>query len=197
MKIVGIEYIIAIEPTVSGRPWKAALRDVRTAVRSVVWPTGNDGFVLNPDRGRGRGQGNGVKPIKDSCMLTLESLDWQVTERTNPYRLDACRSAGATTLVGLEWETGNISSSHRSVNRLLRGLSDGVLLGGILIVPSRSLYHYLTDRVGNIDELWPYIPLWQRYPLSRGVLAFVIVEHDGTDPTVPRIPKGTDGRALA
>lgn len=119
-----------------------------------------------------------------------------MTERTNPYRLDACRPAGATTLIGLEWETGNISSSHRSVNRLLRGLSDGVLLGGILIVPSRSLYHYLTDRVGNIDELRPYIPLWRRYPLSRGVLAFVIVEHDGTDPAVPRIPKGTDGRAL-
>lgn len=75
MKIVGIEYVIAIAPTVSGRPWKAALREVRRAIRSVVWPTGNYSFTLNPDRGRGRGQGNGVKPMKDSCMLTLKSLD--------------------------------------------------------------------------------------------------------------------------
>ena len=76
------------------------------------------------------------------------------------------------------------------------GLLKGLLAGGILIVPSRKLYNYLTDRVGNISELEPYLDLWCSIPSKEGVLEVIVVEHDAESTNVPRIPKGTDGRAL-
>ena len=69
------------------------------------------------------------------------------------------------------------------------------LIGGVLIVPSRELYQYLTDRVGNYPELEPYFDVWSTYPLEEGILAIIVVEQDGISSDVPRIAKGTDGRA--
>lgn len=70
--------------------------------------------------------------------------------------------------------------------------------GGVLIVPSRALYDYLTDRVGNSQELMPYHPLWRIWGQHRefAYLAIVTVEHDLASLDVPKILKGTDGRAL-
>lgn len=98
-------------------------------------------------------------------------------------------------IVCLEWETGNISSSHRSLNKMCLGLLQGAIKAGILVVPSRALYPYLTDRIGNIAELEPYFPVWSATPCEEGILEIVVIEHDATSDTVPRIPKGTDGRA--
>jgi hypothetical protein len=64
-------------------------------------------------------------------------------------------------------------------------------------VPSRKLYVYLTDRIGNIAELEPYLDLWKATPCHNGLLQIIVVEHDGISKDVPRIGKGTDGRALA
>ena len=71
----------------------------------------------------------------------------------------------------------------------------GALVGGVLILPTRDLYKYLTDRVGNYKEIEPYFPLWQSIPVKIGVLAVIAVEHDSVSQNVPRIPKGTDGRS--
>ena len=98
-------------------------------------------------------------------------------------------------IVCFEWETGNISSSHRSLNKLCLGLLKGVIKAGMLVVPSRQLYPYLTDRIGNISELEPYFPLWRATPCAEGVLEIVVIEHDDVSVDVPKIPKGTDGRA--
>jgi hypothetical protein len=71
--------------------------------------------------------------------------------------------------------------------------------GGVLIVPSRpGLYNYLTDRVGNSQELKPYYPLWQLWSQHQefSYLAIITVEHDAESMNVPHINKGTDGRAL-
>ncbi len=73
---------------------------------------------------------------------------------------------------------------------------DGGLIGGALILPSNKLYPYLTDRVGNFREIEPYLPLWKSIPFKQGVLLIFVVEQDGLDAKSPRIPKGTDGRAL-
>jgi len=130
-------------------------------------------------------------------MLTLSKLGWSIDERKNPLRLDAIKPLTSKTAFGVEWETGNISSSHRAINRLFLGHKQDVLVGGVLIVPTRSLYRYLTDRVGNFAELELYFDLWKDAAgWKEGVLAIVAVEHDDTDPKVPRISKGTDGRAL-
>jgi len=56
---------------------------------------------------------------------------------------------------------------------------------------------YLTDRVGNYAELEPYLDLWRAVRCDNGVLEIVVIEHDDVSYDVPRIPKGTDGRALA
>lgn len=61
--------------------------------------------------------------------------------------------------VAIEWETGNISSSHRSMNKLGIALMGGVIQIGVLIVPSRDLYDHLTDRIGNIGELSGYLSM--------------------------------------
>ncbi|MGA1841038.1 MAG: hypothetical protein ACMUIU_10470 [bacterium] len=50
----------------------------------------------------------------------------------------------ATYIVGdrlfcVEWETGNISSSHRAINKMALGIIRDILIGGILIVPTRNL----------------------------------------------------------
>ena len=99
-------------------------------------------------------------------------------------------------VIALEWETGNISSSHRALNKMALGLLKGILFCGILVVPSRDLYRYLTDRIGNFSELEPYLELWGSIPCKSGVLQIVVIEHDKTSLDVPRIPKGTSGRAF-
>ncbi len=197
VKLAKIEYLIKKGKFPASKEWAAILADLKKAIESVVWPPGSSSFVLNPSTGRGRGEGNGVKPIKEACMLTLSKLGWSTDERKNPLRLDAIKPLTSKTAFGVEWETGNISSSHRAINRLFLGHKQGVLVGGVLIVPTRSLYRYLTDRVGNFAELEPYFDLWKDAAgWKEGVLAIIAVEHDGTDPKVPRISKGTDGRAL-
>lgn len=115
-------------------------------------------------------------------------------------RFDAHLDLGdsGTPPFAVEWETGNISSSHRAISRIALGMLEDRIAGGILVVPSGSLYRYLTDRVGNYRELEPYFPLWRLWEAftSFWYLAVIAVEHDETSPSVPRISKGTDGRAL-
>ncbi|WP_372013554.1 PDDEXK family nuclease [Pseudoxanthomonas sp. 10H] len=102
-------------------------------------------------------------------------------------------------LICFEWETGNISSSHRSLNKLAQGLMLGHIQAGVLVVPSRKMYQYLTDRVGNYEELAWYFPLWKSIKCDNGVLEVFVVEQDADDSKssvkVQRIGKGTDGLA--
>lgn len=95
----------------------------------------------------------------------------------------------------VEWETGNISSSHRAVNKMALGLLQGHLVGGLLVLPTRALYRYLTDRIGNFEELEPYFPMWKALPIEQGYLGIMAVEHDEISHKVLRIGKATDGRA--
>lgn len=97
--------------------------------------------------------------------------------------------------IAFEWETGNISSSHRALNKLFLTMQETKTLGSFLVVPSNKLKQYLTDRIGNIGELEAYFPLWRNLPKIKGALRIIVVEHDATSFDVPKIPKGTDGRA--
>lgn len=105
------------------------------------------------------------------------------------------------TRVAVEWETGNISSSHRSLNKLGVALANDVIDAGVLIVPSRALYEHLTDRIGNISELSHYLDVWHGLAsgIERGLLAITVVEHDEIvdkdDVTVKYLKVGLDGRA--
>ena len=74
--------------------------------------------------------------------------------------LDALRKTSEG-IVAFEWETGNISSSHRAINKLLLAMRETNILASFLVVPSDKLKIYLTDRIGNIGELRPYFKLWK------------------------------------
>ena len=168
-----------------------------------MWPSGSDKFIIYPESGKKSGKGNGVGPIKMAFIEKLRSdFGWLAEEpldiatRRKPGNLDGVRKTKDGTLFAVEWETGNISSSHRALNKIVLGMLKGVLIGGVLVVPTRKLYKYLTDRVGNFEELSPYFDLWSAFPLNNGLLAVISVEQDGESFDVPRILKGTDGRAL-
>jgi len=202
MKIVEIHDVVLVGRFPRSIEWRTACEQVEEAIRLTDWPHGSGKFTIYPESGKKRGEGNGVVPIKTPCLKRLEQLNW-LTEKLpplprgviNPGDLDAVYNCKAG-FIGFEWETGNISSSHRAINKLLLTMQVGGLIGGFLIVPSDNLKIYLTDRIGNIGELRPYLTLWGSIPIKEGVLRIVVVEHDETSFDVERIPKGTDGRAL-
>ncbi|MDB5972451.1 MAG: hypothetical protein JWQ90_4901 [Hydrocarboniphaga sp.] len=128
---------------------------------------------------------------------SLETYQEPITSNFGDF--DLVTTAAGGTRVAIEWETGNISSSHRSLNKLAIALASGKIQVGVLIVPSRQTYVHLTDRIGNIGELSAYLELWESLKVSvpRGLLAISVVEHDElTDSdTFPYLPSGKDGRA--
>jgi hypothetical protein len=177
--------------------------ELHAAIEAVVWPTGSDKFTIHPQSGRRSGEGNGVVPIKIAFIEVLRTrFDWEpearvsIGTRSGVGKIDAVKRLPGDRIYAVEWETGNISSSHRSLNKLALGLIEGKLVGGSIVLPTRTMYRYLTDRIGNFEELAPYFPLWEHVCPNEGVLTVLAVEQDAADLSVPRITKGTDGRAL-
>jgi hypothetical protein len=201
VKIVKIKNPISCGPFVKSTAFKKINKQIEKAIISVQWPPNSKSFTIHDEPGKKRNQGNGVKPIKDACMTYLKSKGWametpvNIASRVRPGPMDATLPVGKQ-LFCVEWETGNISSSHRALNKMAIGLMNKILIGGVLILPTRSLYKYLTDRVGNFSEIEPYCSLWESVKIKNGYLAIIAVEHDNASKKVPRIPKGTDGRAL-
>lgn len=202
MQIIHVETLIDAGNFSNLNEWQEIRKQIKDGIAAVQWPPNSGRFTIYPESGKERGKGNGVKPIKEAMMLHLQSSGWELEKQmdiatvSRPGNLDAVKSTSYGP-VAAEWETGNISSSHRALNKMALGLLKRKLVGGILIVPSRNLYQYLTDRVGNWAELEPYLDLWKSISCNNGILQVVIVEHDATSTSVDRITKGTDGRALA
>lgn len=202
MRITHIETLISKGVYANSKRWLDIRGTLLDDIKTVEWPAGTGKFVIYPESGKKRGCGNGVTPIKNGLIERLKSAGWKpeaplrIASKKRPGKVDAILYSkdGA---IALEWETGNISSSHRALNKMCLGLMKGALIAGVLVVPSRSLYRYLTDRVGNWDELEPYVDVWKKILCDRGVLEIVVIEHDSTSLNVPKIPKGTDGRALS
>jgi hypothetical protein len=213
MKIVHIETLISKGSFAKSELWMKLRRQAHAAVRGAEWPIGSGKFTIYPESGKESGKGNGVTPIKNFTVRKLTGdkppcrklgreptnewvaeCPWPMGERIRPGNMDIAY-VWPDGLVCLEWETGNISSSHRSLNKMCLGLIRGSLKAGMLVVPSRELYKFLTDRIGNVSELEPYYDLWRTTPCKEGVLEVIVIEQDATSTSVPRIPKGTDGRA--
>jgi hypothetical protein len=174
---------------------------------------------------------NGVPPIKNQFFNGMAKAGWQTEEvvsldsylksyrqihplitypNLTPLTEDLNTSVGDfdfayKTASGfrtvIEWETGNVSSSHRSLNKLCLALMANLMDAGVLIVPSRALYPHLTDRIGNWREICPYLTLLQvagDSPLmARGLLVVTVVEHDEIvrDDSIPYLKQGPDGRS--
>jgi hypothetical protein len=200
LKIVHVETVLGCGSYANSAHWKKTRAAIHQAVRRCAWPPGSTKFTIYPESGKKRGEGNGVGPIKDEFIKELRKLEWTI-EGPAKNKLGQMLGDFDAILVGpsgpivVEWETGNISSSHRSMNKLTMLVSDGIIAAGVLVVPSRKLYAYLTDRIGNYKELEPYLKLWKSVPCKTGALEIVVIEQDAVSTDVPKIPKTTAGRA--
>jgi hypothetical protein len=189
----------------------SAIVEVRSAIKRVVWPPTNNKFVINPDVNKHKKKStksgkkgvhlNGVKPIQSRFTEQLSAFPgWdfsrrmKASEENKRVSIFDARKNLKEGLFGLEWETGNISSSHRSLNRMVLSCLRGEGCGGVLILPDSKLYPFLTDRVGNFDELKMYFPVWEAHQINMELIV-IAVSYDGLDETVPYIPRGKDGNA--
>jgi hypothetical protein len=195
MKIVHVETIISCGKYARSRYWASTKLSIHEAIKKCDWPPGSGKFTINPER-----KGNGVVPIKKEFVAELKNRGWIIE---GPAKNEEGRAVGDFDAViatpegpvVAEWETGNISSSHRTMTKLLMLTQQGIIAGGVLVIPSKPLYRYLTDRVGNFDELRSYLGFWKTIPCKNGVVEIVEIEHDAESKDVAKIPKGTDGRA--
>lgn len=197
MKFVHEAILIDNEGFSKSKEYLLIMRQITDAIKSITWPPETNLFTINPIK-----HGNGVVPIKRSFISHLQKLGWEAERKIDveataktPGKIDVVKGLG-NSFFAVEWETGNISSSHRALNKMVIGLLSRKLIGGILILPTRNFYSFLTDRVGNYSELEPYFPLWKAINCKQGILTVIAVEHDHTDKSAKLIPKGTDGRAL-
>ena len=190
--------------------WQAIRQTILSAITQAEWPVGSGSFSIYPESGKKSGEGNGVVPIKSKPMQVLRAAGWTLEypwdvamkepaadkkgKGSKPGDIDAAKMFDQG-LVVVEWETGNISSSHRAINKMALGLVAGKCVAGVLVVPNMRLAQYLTDRIGNIEEIRPYLPMWQNLAVNEGVLELVVIEQDADSVNVPKIPKGKDGRA--
>jgi len=143
---------------------------------------------------------NGVVPVKEEIYKRLEeNYNW-FREKPLPYFKDTAKKGGPIDgykefedtdhklKVGIEFETGNISSAHRAMNKLCVGLYRGDIDLAILMMPIKKLAFYLTDRISNYEELEPYFLLLEKYPFI--VFGFDAEEYN---PQAKLLPKGKDG----
>ena len=212
----------------SSDDWRTLHESYSRAIASIDYPEGSGTLTLRekirlPD---GQWLRNGVGYLRTRFLKAMtESEGWRsegnvdlsrnrvqppirlypsLAEYSEPITSDFGGFDFMTTTangvrIAIEWETGNISSSHRSMNKLAIALANGIIEAGVLIVPSRALYDHLTDRIGNIGELSGYLAMWEAmHPsVERGLLAISVVEHDAltNDPAHPHLTAGMDGRS--
>jgi hypothetical protein len=213
---------------VSSADWSAIHKSYVRSIESIDFPLGTGKLKLREKEKRADGQWNrnGVGYLRKRFLDHITNEEkWkaesaftlgesrkpptimlypgnkvhheEITSEFGDFDLVSTAKNGSR--VAIEWETGNISSSHRSVNKLAIAISTRQIDAGVLIVPSRGLYNHLTDRIGNIGELAGYLSMWHGIgaAIERGLLAITVVEHDEltTSKSFNYLPTGNDGRA--
>lgn len=175
--------------------FKAAYNDVANSIIYNVTP-GKNVFILN----NSSKNCNGVVPVKERCYCLLEESFGWFREKPLAYFHNDAQKGGPIDVykeflqgnrivkAGLEFETGNISSAHRSLNKLLVGIKKEELDIAFLMMPIKNMSYYLTDRVSNYEELEPYFLLVRDVP-------FVFFGFDAEEYSteVPCLSKGKDG----
>lgn len=172
-----------------------AYKEVQFSILNNI-TSGSDHFILNCTQKNC----NGVVPIKDKCYQILEEqLGWYREKPLIYFSKDAQKGGPIDVYkefvdvsrilrVGLEFETGNISSAHRSMNKLRIGIEKGELDLAMLMMPIKEMAFYLTDRISNYEELEPYFFLQDEVPFL--VFGFDAEEYSKL---VQPLPKGKDG----
>lgn len=194
--------ILNINNTLSNEFIIEKLSLIESELQLMEHPFGSGKFKLYPKK-----KSNGVTPIKINFMNKLKNHGWHLehrldlgvtTNKAGPIDATYPFNCFDNRYIALEWETGNISSSHRAINKMVLGLLNEIIVCGVLVLPSREMYKLLTDRVGNFAELEPYLDVWMsaNYNIKSGALVIYEIEHDETSEDIKPLQKGTDGRAL-
>lgn len=195
MKLATESKLIEAGAFVNTAEYQSLYKQIVEGILTVSWADPHE-FIINPVR-----LGNGVVPIKSNFIAHLMKNGWKsevlmpVVNGLNVGRIDAVYKSEFGN-IAVEWETGNISSSHRALNKMALGIIQKHLIAGFLILPMRELSKYLTDRVGNYEEICPYFPLYNHLQISQGALVVFGVTYDRISPDVIIIPKGSDGNAF-
>lgn len=208
MKIINIFSLIDTNKASSSSVWKRASKEITSAISKVVNPPNSDKLTLRKIS-KDKKQRNGVTILKSlfASNILNQSKQWHSeynvkTTTENNFKVGKTDfvfidEATNLPLVLVEWETGNISSSHRSLNKMVLALKYKIVSHAVLVLPSRSLYTHLTDRIGNEQELSPYYDLWESFKnfIPKGSLFIYVVEHDELteDPSFPYLYVGQDG----
>ncbi|MFT0802766.1 restriction endonuclease [Bacillus swezeyi] len=176
--------------------FKQSYDEVVASICSAVWPMKSKTFKIN----NSQKNGNGVVPVKELCYAMLEdTYNWYREKPLNVLKIEKKKGGPIDVYkeftenfdikrVGLEFETGNISSAHRSMNKLLLGLNRNEIDLAVILMPVYELSYFLTDRVSNYEELEPYFEITEGKPFI-----YIGFNADSFDPSVPLIPKGKDG----
>ncbi|MCY8065418.1 restriction endonuclease [Bacillus haynesii] len=176
--------------------FKQSYDEVVASICSAVWPMKSKTFKIN----NSQKNGNGVVPVKELCYAMLEdTYNWYREKPLNVLKLEKKKGGPIDVYkeftenfdikrVGLEFETGNISSAHRSMNKLLLGLKRNEIDLAVILMPVYELSYFLTDRVSNYEELEPYFEITEGKPFI-----YIGFNADSFDSSVPLIPKGKDG----
>lgn len=195
MKIIEEKYFISTGSFYESEVFNSLIKEVKHGIGLVTWPKESSSFAINPTF-----KGNGVKPIKDQFIEYLASMGWlkeqriSIVDGINVGPIDVIKKTELG-MFAVEWETGNISSSHRALNKLAVGIIENHIVGGILILPVKNLAKYLTDRIGNYEEISPYFIMYQNLKIDNGLLGIISVDYDILSESSPLIPKGQDGNA--
>ena len=95
MQIVREETLISCGEYAVSAEWKETRESLYKAICEVDWPRGSGKFTIYPQSGKGRGEGNGVTPIKLGLMEELKKQGWKLEEPLDvavlkkPGKLDA------------------------------------------------------------------------------------------------------------
>jgi hypothetical protein len=181
MKIVKVYTLKSRGAYANSDHWRATRNQIHDAIRRCEWPIGSGSFTIYPESGKARGKGNGVKPIRNRFVESLRTEGWTIEgkaknvldERLGDF--DAVL-AGPEKPIAVEWEKGDISSPHLSVNILMLLLKARAISAGVLVIPSRKLCVHLPSRNGCIDEIEPYFSLWKSMRCREGILEIVVIE---------------------
>ena len=101
MRIIRLERLIDTGPFSSSATWREIEEQILRCLNALEWPPGAGKFLLHDQPGKRRGQGSGVKPIKDGFILCLRRNGWEV-----PKKLDIAVSENQVqSTPATEWAT--------------------------------------------------------------------------------------------
>lgn len=122
MKIVHVEYLIDAGGFSSSEQWKTIKSHIMQAIKAIEWPPGSGAFILYDQAGKGRGEGNGVKPIKLAFMRQLKAFGWSLETPVGIATLKTPGPMDATYLVGTVFSASNgkLGISLQATGRSIR-----------------------------------------------------------------------------